>query len=280
MALTDQTDISEVTIIRKKGATKTVGAETPIVDSVDSSNNITESHGTVVPTNGTAGYAKSALFRKTDAADGTQGLYENIGTTASSNFNLIGAISAGEISLADTHILVGNALGKAADVAMSGDATMADTGALTIANSAVTPLKQSTAARTCTAMIEISPLPAPTGADQLNIDRLLMNAPQAITVVSAQLVTDVVTVGSDVTNHYEFVLRNTDAAVNLGSTVLNTFGGELAAELSLNALITDQNLAVTSGQRLVLRTSIKDDGGAGPTNLSTAVLRVQITYII
>lgn len=37
-----------------------------------------------------------------------------------------------DMSLADTHILVGNSGGLAADVAMSGDATIADTGALTV----------------------------------------------------------------------------------------------------------------------------------------------------
>jgi hypothetical protein len=44
-------------------------------------------------------------------------------------------------TLADTNILVGNAGNLAAAVAMSADATMANTGALTIANSAVTVAK-------------------------------------------------------------------------------------------------------------------------------------------
>jgi len=43
----------------------------------------------------------------------------------------------GAIALADTHILVGNGAGVAADVAVSGDATMANTGALTVSNAAV-----------------------------------------------------------------------------------------------------------------------------------------------
>lgn len=47
----------------------------------------------------------------------------------------------GEIALANTHILVGNASGVAADVAMSGDVTIANTGATTIANGAVTSAK-------------------------------------------------------------------------------------------------------------------------------------------
>lgn len=58
------------------------------------------------------------------------------------------AVSPGEISLASAHLLVGNASNVAADVAMSGDATMANTGALTIANSAVTTAKINAAAVT------------------------------------------------------------------------------------------------------------------------------------
>lgn len=42
------------------------------------------------------------------------------------------AIPVADISLANTHILVGNAGGLAADVAVSGDIAMADTGAATV----------------------------------------------------------------------------------------------------------------------------------------------------
>lgn len=51
--------------------------------------------GTAVPTG--AGYAKSCLFIKTDAASGTKGLYENQGTTAEASFNLVGDIVEAEI---------------------------------------------------------------------------------------------------------------------------------------------------------------------------------------
>jgi len=45
-----------------------------------------------------------------------------------------GILAGNDITLADTNILVGNSTGKAAAVAVSGDATLADTGALTIAS--------------------------------------------------------------------------------------------------------------------------------------------------
>ena len=43
------------------------------------------------------------------------------------------AVTPGKIALADTHLLVGGAGGAAADVALSGDATLANTGVLTLA---------------------------------------------------------------------------------------------------------------------------------------------------
>jgi len=49
------------------------------------------------------------------------------------------AVSPGAITLTQSHILVGNASNVAADVAMSGDATIASSGALTLVDTAVTP---------------------------------------------------------------------------------------------------------------------------------------------
>lgn len=51
------------------------------------------------------------------------------------------AVAPGSITLTDAHILVGNALNDATDVAVSGDLTLANTGAFTIANDAITTVK-------------------------------------------------------------------------------------------------------------------------------------------
>lgn len=64
----------------------------------DGNSNILLCTGTTVPTADSTGFAKGCLFIKTDAADGTKGLYENQGTTAASDFNLIGDISSAELS--------------------------------------------------------------------------------------------------------------------------------------------------------------------------------------
>ena len=80
------------------GRAETVGAESVTVLFKDGNGNIVLASGTTVPTADTAGYAKGALFIKTDAADGTKGLYENQGTTALSDFNLVGSITSAEIA--------------------------------------------------------------------------------------------------------------------------------------------------------------------------------------
>ena len=68
---------------------------------------------------------KTVLLDKIYAKDGTTVLVAQSGVTP------------GEVALTDGHILVGNSSGIAADVAMSGQATIADTGSVTLTNSAV-----------------------------------------------------------------------------------------------------------------------------------------------
>ena len=55
----------------------------------DPSGNIILETGTTVPIDAVAGYAKGASFIDTDVAGGTSGLYVNVGTTASCNFDLV-----------------------------------------------------------------------------------------------------------------------------------------------------------------------------------------------
>jgi len=115
---------------------------------------------------GTAGlFAHGCLIIRTDSGTGNQSLYENTGTTAAPVWNLVGAISAGEITLAEGSILVGSATGVATaldaktntqvlvgngttitSVALSSDVTMTNAGVVTIANSAITDAKVSASA--------------------------------------------------------------------------------------------------------------------------------------
>jgi hypothetical protein len=54
--------------------------------------------GTDVPSNATAGYAKGCLFIDRNVTTGTTGLYENIGTSSSCNFNAAGTVTVNEVT--------------------------------------------------------------------------------------------------------------------------------------------------------------------------------------
>jgi len=82
-------------------------------------------------------------LRATPSATSIQVAWLEIAYSAG-NWSLVAAQSTQP--LASGHIFVGNASGVATDVAMSGDATMANTGALTIANGAITNAKVSASA--------------------------------------------------------------------------------------------------------------------------------------
>ena len=106
------------------GNTESPGATEVTVIEKDSSDNVLRATGTSVP--GTeAGYAKGALFIKTDAGAGVKSVYENIGTTSASSFNLIGDVSASEITLAEGSVLVGNGSGVAVALDLSTDTEIA-----------------------------------------------------------------------------------------------------------------------------------------------------------
>jgi len=144
--------------IRLGGEHRVIDSKVVKVLTYDSDNNALLVTGTTAPTG--AGYAHGCMFIKTDAGTGVKSLYENQGTSVVADFNLIGEATPGEIALAEGSILVGNASGVGAAVvaktsgrifvgngtttvlvAVSGDATLASSGALTIANDAVTTVK-------------------------------------------------------------------------------------------------------------------------------------------
>ena len=64
-----------------------------------------------------------------------------IGATKVTNAMLAGAVDPAKVTVADTKIIVGNGSNVGAAVTMSSDATLANTGALTIANTAVSNAK-------------------------------------------------------------------------------------------------------------------------------------------
>lgn len=94
--------------------------------------------GTVEPLSGDRSVwdALGYQARHANDIDEAAGVHHTLGTGAdqAAAGNHTHVVSPGSITLANTHILVGNGSNVAADVAMSGDATIANTGALTLKN--------------------------------------------------------------------------------------------------------------------------------------------------
>lgn len=75
-------------VLQLDGSTTKIGAEAVTVLELDPTGYISKAQGTIVPTDGTAGYAKGCLFVDTDASLGSI-LYLNEGTPTSCDFNIV-----------------------------------------------------------------------------------------------------------------------------------------------------------------------------------------------
>lgn len=241
-------------------------------------------------------FAHGCLLIRTDSGTNNPALYENIGSSASPSFNLVGAVSAGEITLATGSILIGAAgVGAALDVktsgqilvgngttgvsvAVSGDATLASSGAITIANSAVSPAKQTTAARTRTVILPLK-FPATTGSNQGPFTACTFKCSQALSIVSVNIASDIATSGSDATNNYNFLPLNITAAANLHTSATTTQGAELSIT-NPKAITISQNQSFAANDVFGITTNIADDGSAGPTNISAAQLYAIVEFTI
>jgi len=76
-------------VLMLTGRNRTPGTTQVKALMVDSVGNILYATGTTVPSDAEAGYAKGCLFIDTDVGAGTTGLYVNVGTTASCNFDAV-----------------------------------------------------------------------------------------------------------------------------------------------------------------------------------------------
>lgn len=102
--------------------------------------------GATVPTNGVDGYQVGCIFQKTDGGAGTA-LYINEGSVTSADFNAIAGGSAattlagltdvGATAYTAGSVIVADGATAYAEVAISGDATLAANGALTIGANAI-----------------------------------------------------------------------------------------------------------------------------------------------
>jgi hypothetical protein len=72
-----------------KGRSETPDTTEVTVLMKDASGDILQATGITVPTDAETGYAKGCLFIDTDVAAGTTGLYVNVGTNTSCNFDAV-----------------------------------------------------------------------------------------------------------------------------------------------------------------------------------------------
>lgn len=138
------------------------------------------------------------------------------------------AVTSGDDGLTSGHIFVGNASNVATDVAMSGDATMANTGALTIANNAITAAKIASDAVT-TAKILAANVTLPKLASGIAPSHVIKFANQVTTVGGAAAEAFTVTGAVGATDRaFVQVVDNGTANVT-----------------ALQAVVTDNTLTVT-----------------------------------
>ena len=222
-------------------------------------------------------FAHGCVMTKLDTATSSAAIYENTGSSASPVWTLVGVSSPGTVNLTQNHVLVGDVSNLAADVAMSGDATIVSTGALTIANSAITTAKINnlavTAAKIASATVTRTQMSAPAGskiqearpatiATTGNTDAYMIVG-ESGTLSSADF-SAVDALATDNTNYVTFSITNLGQAGS-GTTVLlaatdanttKTTGGSAIAANTKRALTltgTGADLVVTQGDRLRIR---------------------------
>jgi len=76
------------------GNTQTINSQSIKVLEIDVNGKVLFCTGTATITDAGSGYAKGCLYIKTDVVAGTSGIYENVGTTTSCNFDQIGVAAA------------------------------------------------------------------------------------------------------------------------------------------------------------------------------------------
>lgn len=105
-----------------RGIPETPDTTAVVVDEKNEDGFITAAHGTTVPTNDEAGFAKGCEFLDTNAVDGEHAVWENIGDEEACEFDNLGSIAAAEVALAEGFMLRGGA----SDLAEAFDASTTD----------------------------------------------------------------------------------------------------------------------------------------------------------
>lgn len=147
-----------------------------------------------------------------------------------------------------------------------------------IANGAVTPVKQSSPARTRFIRVRLRKAPVLTGSNQ-TLNAYVFTAKQALTIVSARIISNNATTGSTASENWGFTIRNITAAVNCAATPFTTNGSELAGDTP-KEITVNQNQIFAVNDQVGMQYIANDTGSAGPTNLNAADVDVEIEYTI
>lgn len=251
---------------------KVINGVTVDVDGRDDSGYISAAHGATTPTITSKGFAQGCKFdNSTDDK-----VYINEGDETSCDFQVL---VAGEVDASDLGTDSVNTDEIATDAVDSDEIAAGAVGSSEIDDGSVKSSDLHPDAKKQTEVLELSQLPAPTGSDQLDNDLFAITVPHNATIQGASIISDTATSGSDATNNYGFELVNQTAANSLSTAQAKTDTAELAAETPY-ALTVDQNQDVSGGDVLLVRVDILDDVGAGPTDLSTANIKLQLDWVL
>lgn len=90
--------------LKTTGRVQTVGGTAVRVMLRDNAGNVLLATGTTLPANAGAGYAKGAMFLKTDVVAGLPGAYFNLGTATSALFGRTGETRTAKVTLTNVNI--------------------------------------------------------------------------------------------------------------------------------------------------------------------------------
>ena len=228
-----------------------------------------------VPASNTSGFTSTTIPIATVVAAG--GVITTI--TDNRTFGLASASAGGSLgaTLTNTHLFVGNASNVATDVAASGDVSLANTGAVTISNNAVTAAKSAVVLtrRTCGIVVGADNGSALANAD-LGPQGRQCFVPFAATVVEVEVAADAGTPNVIMAKNHAGTISNLVssalATASSGGIACSNTGGTTGLDGTTTCSGTLQNTSLAAGDYIELVS-----GTAGGTAKRMSIF---ITYTV
>lgn len=222
-------------VIKLRGESVTINSQNLTVLSRDPDGNVLLARGTATISDGASGYAKGALYIDTDVASGTSGLYENVGTTTSCNFDLVaGAGGGGGGQSLDSVYDIGQSISVDAGAVTLNDAT---TGALDTLDLVLTGAKSGDA-------INISMDAATTGS-AIEIDMNLAIAASALFIdngATARTGSDILVTSDSTGAHSVIDINASGSGASIGFDWQGSYNGSPAGHVFKLTFDANDNL--------------------------------------